>query len=147
MGAFACGSPAELVVVVDSDLTVPTELALVRAVVSDEEGQARSLNDFVLEGAGAPEVPFSFGVVPIDGDADRTVQIELSAFDDDRILLFSSRARTRFASGRLLRLPMFLAGSCRTTSCSAQETCGEDGCVSPERSVESLVEVEPGAEL
>jgi hypothetical protein len=145
--AIACESPAQLVVVVDTDLAVPGELAMVRAVVLDREGQPRSLNDFVLDEEGAPELPFSFGVVPIDGDPARTISIELTAHDGARAELFTARARTGFVANRTLRLPMFLAGDCRTIECGENETCGEAGCVAADVPPETLGEVEPGEEL
>ena len=147
LALIGCGGTSELVVVVDTDLSVPDELAMIRAVVEDQTGRPRSLNDFVLDESNAPALPFSFGVVPIDGDSDRTIEIELGAHDGVGTQLFVMRARTGFAANKTLRLPMFLASSCQTNACSAEETCTADGCASPEVSIETLAEIEPGEEI
>lgn len=147
IGALGCGGTSELVVVVDSNLTVPSELALIRVVVEDRNGKPQSLNDFVLDEPGAPSLPFSFGVVPLDGDSSRTIEIELSAFDETRTLSFVARARTGFIANKTLRLPMFLPRLCLMLDCSDDETCTDEGCTSATIAVEMLSEVEPGKEI
>jgi hypothetical protein len=148
LGTVACGgTPAELVVVVRSDLQTPMELALVRAVVKDAAGRATSVNDFLLDGSTPLSLPFSFGVVPAGGDASREIEVELTAFDLEREVASTRRARTGFVEDRSLLLEMFLARSCRTVECEEGETCGEQGCVSDRVPPGDLREVEPGEEI
>src|SRR5688500_10435627 len=117
--SISCGgSPAELVVVVRSDLQVPEQLSLVRAVVKDASGVPQSVNDFVLDGPSPPVLPFSFVIVPADGDSDRAIELCLGALDRDRNVLFERRARTGFLENRSLLLEMFLAAGCRDTTCA-----------------------------
>lgn len=143
----ACGAtPTELVVVVDSDLQAPTELAVVRALMKDPQGTPVALNDFHLD---ERSLPFSFVVVPANGDLERTITIDLIAYAPDRTALFTRTSQTRFLSERRLKLPMFLAEQCTTLapSCAGGSTCTELGCAPAARSPGELQDVEPGEEL
>ncbi len=143
----ACSAPATLVVKVESDLVVPSELAQVGVVVRDSNGLAITASDFPL--GSAEDIPFSVGVAPLDDDATRTVTIELSALDEELDTLFVRRAVTGFVNGERRLLMMRLASRCviRAPSCGAGETCTEDGCASEVIDPTSLPAIEPGAEI
>jgi hypothetical protein len=141
-------TPTELVVVVDSDLSVPDELGAVRALVGDTAGSPASLNDFVFSDQDRV-LPFSFVVVPAGEDLDKVIVIELVAFSAARDVLFERRAETQFQSERRLKLPMFLSEECVNVAptCEASMTCTETGCAAAARASSELEEIEPGEEL
>ncbi len=148
LGLLGCGAaPTGLVVVVRTDLRVPEDIAVIRAVVSDANGAPVSLNDFVLDAQGSAGPPFSFAVVPLEDDPDRKIQIDLVALDGDRALVLERRARIGFEPHRSLLLEMFLAASCRGAACDEGDTCTADGCVSDQIDTGDLVDVDPGGEL
>lgn len=129
-GLSACtGTPSQVLVVVDSDLEIPSELQAIRVVLRDEAGAELRDHRFALTTGG---LPISFGVGPKDGDAEVPLWIELEARGELDQILFVRRAHVRFVANKSLVLPVFLAASCRTTSCGEGLTCTERGCASPE---------------
>jgi hypothetical protein len=153
--ATACEKPAtQLIVVVDRDYAVPGELGFIRVMVKDEAGAISSslerelIEEGAIAGAGQAMLPGSFAVVPKDGDAGRTVVIEVEGRETStgRVRAFR-RAVTGFRKGKRLLLRLFLARSCEGMSCDPSETCAENGCVSETVSPNDLPEVTPGEEL
>jgi len=144
-----CSRPAtQLVVVVDSDLTVPSETVSVRARVRAlERADAREPRTFALTGPGSLTLPFSFGVVPPDGDATRRVELVVEALDAAGEVVVSRLVRTGFVRNQSLRLPVFLATQCRDVLCAADLACERGTCVPAEVAPETLVPVRPGEEL
>jgi hypothetical protein len=139
----ACSSDVtQLVVLVDSDMA-ESELTAVRANVLSEAND--NLWEHYFE---EPSLPFSFGVLPKDGDPSQRIVIEIAAVGPGEVHLFSRRARTRLIEGKTLLLEMYLASSCRATTCGEGTTCTQRGC-QPELIDEAmLAELEkPGDEL
>lgn len=135
----ACSkTPTQLLVIADSDLQVPSELAAIRAVLRDEGGVEKRAHRFVL-GAGGVSLPISFGAGPGESESLR-VMIDLEAIAPDDRVLFTRRVITAFVEGKSLVLPVFLAARCATLTCNDGTTCGENGCVSPEIDPGSLCE-------
>lgn len=146
------GEPTQLVVLVDSDMNVPSELATVNVVVSDASGREVTSRPFALaevSSAGSAQyaLPLSFGVVPQGGDVSRRVDVVVSGLGPDDTTLVSRRARTGFVEGQTSLLRMFLARSCRGVVCGGNQTCTETGCVSYDVPPMSLPSIEPGQEL
>lgn len=152
--AFSIGActeaPTQFVVVVDSDLEVPTELQTVRATVRNGSGDVRSEFPFELRPPGAPDdatrypLPLSFAVVEPESGYDDELVIELRGEGPTRDVV--RRAVTRFVPGRTLELPMFLARQCTTLSCDPGETCTEFGCRSEQVDPNGLRQIEAGQE-
>lgn len=123
--------PAQIVVIVRSDMVVPDELDEVRVELFDAssatpiEAQAFALGD----GAGRHRLPASFGIAPRNGDIDRPVHARIAALvaGAER---FDTQFTTRFVSGVVLRLEVFLARRCvaEAPTCPPGQTCGRDGC-------------------
>jgi len=151
----ACQKDAtQLVVLVDTDFRVPSELTFVQARISDLDGQEISASEFALTDVPDPAdparfvVPFSFGVVPFDGDASRRIVVDVDGLGPSRELKLTRRAITGFLSEQSLLLPMFLARSCEDVICSDEDqTCTERGCVSVFVDPGGLVAITPGEEL
>lgn len=145
----SCGGlPAQLVVAVSTDFAVPAEVQMIRAVIEDASGVPVFVNDFVLDD-GSVALPFSFAVVPIDGDHRRVITVALTAHRGDRSPIFTRRARTGFVESERLLLPMFLSRECESlaATCPPASTCTEGGCAPVEISAGSLRRVEPGLEF
>ncbi|MBI2373762.1 MAG: hypothetical protein HYV07_07175 [Deltaproteobacteria bacterium] len=147
----ACISDAtQLVVVVDSDLSVPDDLSRVRASVRDAAGALIAEHTFTLSGPSAPPpgtfaLPLSFGVVPKEG-ASEEVLVALEAIGPSDVL-FTRAHRTSFVANEARRLLMFLSQRCVTESCVSGSTCTETGCSSERVDPATLPGVVPGTEL
>jgi hypothetical protein len=152
---LACDRPAtQLIVVVDTDYTVPGELGFIRAIVRDEnEIETSSLERDLVASQNAADdthatMPCSFAVVPKGGDASRTVIVEIEGFDQrgGRSLVVR-RAVTGFVKEETRLLTLFLAKSCEGLDCGAGQTCTENGCASDDVDPNSLPRATPGNEF
>lgn len=127
----ACGDRTEIVVVTDTDLSVPAELDGVRFVVVGPNGDEKTaLAD--LDG----ERPVTLGLLHGGGalgPLDVTVVGERSGAE-----VLRRRARTGFVEGETLMLRMDLLARCTGASCPAEQSCGETGCASVEIDPASL---------
>lgn len=136
-------TPTNLVVVIDSDLSVPDELSLLFVTVWSENGELAATNHFPLG-----SLPISFGIVPkTPEDQERSVTLAIEAQDPARKPLFVRRAETLFRPGERVKLPLFLARSCIGNTCREAETCTETGCAPPAIDPSTLTPIEPGEEL
>ncbi len=125
--ALACSSdPTQVIVVVDSDLTVPSELDGLVIEVTGPDGEVQSASG----GLGPMELPLP-----------RTLALShtsgaLGPFDvvargqRSGATVIERRAQFEFQQGRVLVLEMHLVRSCLGVACVSGETCSERGCVS-----------------
>lgn len=104
----------QLIVVVDSDLVVGTELAAV--VVSADAFPVSRQHRFDV--AGGTPLPFSFGLVAPAGHPTATVRVSVTAVRANGESLVGWSAATHFVHGRTLRLDARLA-----RACMAEDTC------------------------
>ena len=149
LASAACSSPVtQLVVVVRSDLP-PSDLAEVSVgVIPGEPFTSAPATQHFDIATGQYEVPFSFGVLPRNGDATGRVEITVSAIGADGSTTVSRVVRTGFSAGRTLEVPVFLGASCRDrTPCPLGATCDAGECVSIDVPVEILRPVTPGREF
>src|SRR6185295_4738610 len=110
--AAGCSNAAtQLVVAVDSDLSVPTEVTSIRAVRKSGDGTVRSDHVFTLSEV---PLPFSFGVAPDDAAVEAAVIIEAHAIAPGGADVVVRRAETHFIEKKTLLLPLFLARACAT---------------------------------
>lgn len=134
------GTATQLLAVVDSDYEPGEELGFVRVLVQGPDVELEDADRLEYEVvASDPElnqltVPFSFGVRPRGGDADRRARIEVTGFANredfaDGIALTRQTRRTGFEAGRMLELPMFLSRECEGVSCGSEQTCDRGECV------------------
>jgi hypothetical protein len=114
----------ELVVVVDSDLTVPAQLDEIRVVAAGPDGDMQTASarlgqdqpplprNVVLRHQGGPLGPFDVRVEGRRGGGN----------------VLTREAEVSFERDRSLVLPMHLVSVCRNTSCPDDESCTEHGC-------------------
>ena len=113
----------EILVAIDSDLAVPTELdrLFVDAIGPDAVRQ-RAEGDL---SDGRP-LPRSLGIVHTSGPLG-PFQVTVTGQLDGATVL-TRRARVTFEKGKTLVLPMHLVRSCLSNSCGSGQTCTETGC-------------------
>jgi len=146
LGMAACGSetnPAtQIVVSIDSDLTVGTELGRIEAEVAKEDGtKTGAKHTFKLSGTSA--LPVSFGVQK--QTANRFLLI-VKGFSPTGGQVIEQRVIAEFAAGKSVLLQVFLGRGCFNKGCPGEQTCtGEGQCAAP-RVARNLPTVEPGAE-
>lgn len=129
----------QLLVLIDSDLMVASELNNIRVQVTDPSGQSvYTQNDFRLRPTARPAsyvLPISFGVVPIEGDASRRVRVIVTADTVDTNRHIELSALAGFVPDRKLLLTMFLERACLgvTDTCAPDQTCRGGVCQTAER--------------
>ncbi|RLB48976.1 MAG: hypothetical protein DRJ42_22045 [Deltaproteobacteria bacterium] len=153
----ACqGHPGRVLVVVDSDYSVPAELSEVRVLagpVDDPEsrmGQAFALTEFRPPPGGTYNLPLSLVVVPRDGNSDREVEVvvegRLVSVGD--VLVRATRVLHGFRAGDTVVLPIFLSKNCEGRVCGAGLTCIDGACESSAIDPGDLrIAEDPGEEL
>ncbi|MBW2461801.1 MAG: hypothetical protein JRH11_09150 [Deltaproteobacteria bacterium] len=135
----ACqGHPGRVLVVVDSDYSVPAELSEVRVLagpVDDPEsrtGQAFALTELRPPPAGTHNLPLSLVVVPRDGDSHREVEVvvegRLVSIGD--VLVRATRVLQGFRAGDTVILPILLTKNCEGRVCGDGLTCIDGACES-----------------
>jgi hypothetical protein len=153
LGAAGCDHDGRVLVVVDTDFAVPSELGLVRAVVRGSNGLEQS-RDFVVDYRLPPPhsdpaaMPLSFVIVPREAGAG-DFEVAVSGFERNGAEpLVTRSAITGFRPGKTLVLPLPLLQSCRRVTCPLTQTCRDGACVDPHVPAEDLPEIdEPGQEL
>lgn len=135
VSSSGCSEDADthLVVVMDTDYDVPTEVDRIRArvlkVSEDGTDEVETWNqEFPVTAGNTSEtgmfaLPASFSVVPEGADIDREVVVELDAAIEDLVLV-TRRARTSFVPGEFRVLRMFLYRACAEADCVEGTSCG-----------------------
>ena len=118
----ACASPlTELVVVVDTDLRMPSELDALEIVITPPAGDPRTQERALT---GDEMLPFTLTVVPSG---------ELGPFEVravgrlDGAVVVTRSARTTLVRGESRTLILHLARACVGVTCASGETCVESG--------------------
>lgn len=137
--AAGCTTPTQLVVVVDSDYAVGTEIDTVDVVISSAMG--RDEHRFALAETG---LPFSFGVLPVVGDSEPVVITVSGMLSGESVT--RHEVHTRFLPGRRLQLDVPLARACHD-DLEQESTCSDSGqrclygaCVPAEVDPETLAD-------
>ncbi|MDO9016936.1 MAG: hypothetical protein Q8S73_20275 [Deltaproteobacteria bacterium] len=125
----ACASPrTELVIVVDTDLQVPTEVDRIEVTVGGPSG--RSVTSVATLGPGA-SLPLTLGAVPGDGVALSPVTITAVALLQSRTIV-DRVIRTGFVAGERRLVPIHLVRTCIGMRCPDGQVCAPEGCVPAE---------------
>lgn len=124
--AFGCPTdPTEIVVVVDTDLAVPSVVDRVRVdVVGIGDGARTAVAD--LEGAGAVGLPVTVGLVRTGGALGPVDVAAVGERDGGEVL--RRDARVSFVPERTMMLRLDLLGRCVGVGCPPGQTCGSGGC-------------------
>lgn len=144
--AVGCkADPTQLVVVVGSDLKIPDELSSIRVKIFNA-GRALEVETLTLTGAGAIQLPFSFGVAPPGAGREDPVDITLTAVRGDGSVSLEQHRATHLRAYKTLLLPMLLLRRC-AGACEVGQSCDANGCSAPNVDPATLAEVTPGDEL
>lgn len=146
LGAGCASARTGVVVVVDTDLAVPGEIASVRARAGAGACTDGSCtHDFVTAEPAA--FPFSFALEP-RGDGTRApFTLEVTGRDGSGATVVARHVESSFVAGRTLLIRVPLERACRGVSCLAGETCALGACVSRAVDPRTLSDVVPGHEL
>lgn len=127
LATWACASctpsPTQLVVVVDTDLAIPSALDEVSITVSSETGVMESETQRLSSRA---MLPLTLGVVT-DGDFLGPIEVVARGMLYDGFVL-ERAGRVTLVRGETRVLRLHLVASCVGVSCGRDESCGENGC-------------------
>lgn len=115
----------EVLLVVDSDLSVPSQLDRIEVRVQGPDGTTQEAAADLLEPSTLPR---SVGLVHERGALGplrATVQGKLGG-----AVVVTREAELAFLAGRTLVLPLHLVARCVGVSCTEGQSCGESGCSS-----------------
>lgn len=138
-----CSSEAEqFVVVVDTDLAIPADIAGLEVAAFSSGGTSSDGVTFSLQ---ETPLPISMGVLPPEDGSPLIIEARGIDIAGDDVVV--RRAIVGFEPVGRMRVAMFLASSCRDAVCGAGETCTELGCASETLQMPDLGSVVDGDEL
>jgi hypothetical protein len=121
--AAACGGSSEVVLVVDTDLSVPDEMDVVRFEIRGPELTSREI-DVDLTRDSAPDFPLTLNLRAAD-QLEPLVVAAVGLHGGSEVVRHA--AATGFVDGESLMLTLELLRVCLGVTCGAGETCGADG--------------------
>lgn len=130
-----CAQATEIVLVVDTDLSVPSELTRIEIdVVNSLSSPIRTTID--LTTTAAPPLPLTLGITSrTRPDAD--VRVEVRGYLESGEVLVRD-VETRLSPGASRMLRVLLARRCVRATCAPTETCDETGCRAVEIAADTL---------
>jgi alpha-tubulin suppressor-like RCC1 family protein len=127
LGFAGCGDPVtQLVVVVDTDYTVPDEIDTIRFLVGPDGTAEPDLQGPFDQSVGNdddPELPLAFTLLP--GEGVRVVEIVVMGIGDGAEVI-RRKARVSFGSEASLQIRIDLLRGCEGLTCDAETTCNPD---------------------
>lgn len=122
----ACSGPTQLVVVVDTNLEVPSEIDTVEVIITDPDGLQTVVPQSV-SGPGDPGFPLTISVSP---ESDRLGPISVAAIGRLGGVEVVRVTATELAllPGESRTLHLLLLRSCVGRMCPPDRTCGAGGC-------------------
>jgi hypothetical protein len=129
--SLSCAAPelprTELLVVVDTDLELGSELDALRIEVTGPGDATRSAAAQLDPGS---ELPQSLGLVHEQGALGPIRVLVLGLLGDQEIV--RREAELSFIGDKTLTLPLHLVRACVARDCGEAETCSEHGCIGVE---------------
>ena len=136
--AGCSSAPTEILVTVNSDFAVPSQLDHVVVQSTDASGATVSTRQFFLHagtndtGDGTYALPLSFAIVPENGDISRRANLNIQGFAAGATTpLVERKAIMGFVKGEKLPLEVFLAAACVGVTCPSDQTCDVGGTCVP----------------
>ena len=128
--ALGCSTDprTEVIVVIDSDLMVPSELDELTIDVTAPDGEMQSSTAAL--GDGEPTLPRTLGLLHTGGSLGPFAVTATGLLGGSAIV--SRDATFEFQPDQTLVLTMHLVRDCITASCGGGQTCTESGCQSPD---------------
>lgn len=124
LAACARAPLTEILVVVDTDLDVPAQLADVSFRVVGPDGEEKSASaDLDVELARPAVLALVHRTGPLG-----PLTIEVTGTGAGDAVVLTRTARVSFVPGRVVVLPMHLWARCLDASCGPDATCGDSGC-------------------
>jgi hypothetical protein len=138
--AAACSQSAEpvteLVLVIDSDLGVPTDLDEISVRATGPDGAAQTAGARL--GAGMTPLPRAL-VLSHESGPLGPLQVRVEGKRGGSSVV-TRHAQASFVLGKSLVLPLHLVGACRARRCPDDQTCSELGCIDRSLDSDSLEE-------
>jgi alpha-tubulin suppressor-like RCC1 family protein len=134
LAAASCHHESEIVLVIDTDLTIPTDIDSVEISVSG----ATTVHEPIivnLVASGAPTFPLTLGLLSGGALSPVTINVVGKA---EGVEVAHQDASSAFVEGERRMLRMLLLTSCLTTICPTNQSCGSSGCVPVDRPASSL---------
>jgi hypothetical protein len=126
IGVSACSDePTQIIVAVDTDFSIPSELDTIHFDVTGPDGRVQS-SDALLSGADAPSLPRTLALTRGNG-ALGPYEVRVTGLSNSAEVI-ERRARVSFIEGRSVGLILHLLRSCRALSCGAEQSCDIEGC-------------------
>lgn len=128
----------EVVVVIDSDLSRPDELASVELKVQDARGQdtseRRTLKLSNERNSTRYSLPLSLSIVPPKGAESSRFRVVATGLSGSGEPIVEQQAIARFQPGKTARLRVFLGRACLDVLCRDEQAAGDDVACSLETS-------------
>jgi len=134
--AACAGEPTQLIVVVETNLDIPTELDEIVVVVTGPSAVSSSTSE-MLVGPDDPPFPLTLTVLP-DGEALGPVNIAARGLSVG-VETIRAEARTTLIEGETRMVRLFLLRGCIDRPCDGM-TCGENGCTPIDIASEELAD-------
>lgn len=126
LGLGSCASDVtELVLVIDSDLSVPDELRQIDLRVLGPGGETAVDTTVAFDLPGAPFMPLSLSLV-LEGSETAPVRVEVVGTTTDGSIVERSVV-TGFVKDESRALPVRLYQRCLDVTCGTGQTCGDSG--------------------
>lgn len=133
LGLLACAQPlTEVLIVVDTDFAIPSELDAINVEVMDPIGTPRAMGPLRSQ----RDLPATVGVLH-SGGALGPVSVEVRG-SISGVVVVQREATFSFVENETRILRINLLRSCRGVTCMAGLTCGENGCRSAQLSAADL---------
>ncbi|MDQ3037596.1 MAG: MopE-related protein, partial [Myxococcota bacterium] len=125
----SCGTPlTQIVLVVESELSVPIEIDRLEVIVLGPSGERTRAETDLLEG-DAPSPPYTLGITPA-GTRLAPVHIRVVATRHGNLVV-ERVVRTEFQWGRSVELVIRLERQCAIVRCVVDATCSGGQCLDP----------------
>ena len=133
--AGGCHVLTEIVLVIDTDMEVPADVAQFVVTV---DGAAGMYGPLPVDLTVTENLPATLGLRPATEGSNAPLSVTVDAYSQDGPRVLMQTARTRFVPNERRMLRMVLSVSCLPVTCEADQTCQNGACVSSDLPADSL---------